>query len=251
MKLRMFATAAVVAAALSTPALAQVATGSVGVSASQTDVEVGGLEGDGQAYAIDGSVALKAADGWTVTLQGNAGTTDGDLGEDESFAIGAGLTYADDNWRVGPTVSYADLDGEGQWTAGVVAQKYFDTVTLSGAVNYASIDDIDADVWSLGGELRYFVTDNFRVDGGVTWAVAKVPGSDVNGWNVGVDAEYQFAGTPWSLTGGYSHAKVEDADLSSDTFTVGFRYAFGGDLKARDRSGADLGAGGNPFASGL
>lgn len=249
MKLRMFATAAVAVAALSTPAFAQDATGSVGVSAATTNVEVLGVEGDGQTYGLDGSVAFKASDAWTVTLQGNAAATDGDLGEDESFAIGAGLTYAGDDWRVGPTVSYADLGGEGQWAVGAVAQKYFDTVTLSGAINYASIDDIDADVWSLGGELRYFVTDNFRVDGGVNWAVAKVPGSDVNGWNVGLDAEYQFAGTPWSLTGGYSHANVEDADLDSDTFTVGFRYSFGGDLKARDRSGADLGAGGNPFAS--
>ncbi len=251
MKLRMFATAAVVAAALSTPALAQDATGSVGVSAATTNVEVLGVEGDGQTYGLDGSVAFKAADAWTVTLQGAAGANDGDLGEDESFAIGAGLTYAADDWRVGPTLSYADVDGEGQWTAGVVAQKYFDTVTLSGAVNYASIDDIDADVWSMGGELRYFVSDNFRVDGGATWAVAKVPGSDVNGWNVGVDAEYQFAGTPWSLTGGYAHAEVEDVDFAADTFSIGFRYSFGGDLKARDRSGSDLGAGGNPFASAL
>ena len=56
-----------------------------------------------------------------------------------------------------------------------------------------------------------------------------------------VDGEYQFAGTPWSLTGGYSHAKIDDADLDVDTFTIGVRYSFGGDLKARDRSGVFLG----------
>lgn len=62
MKLRMFASAAIVAAALSTPAFAQDATGSIGLSASQVEVEVAGLEGDGQAYALDGSVAFKASE---------------------------------------------------------------------------------------------------------------------------------------------------------------------------------------------
>lgn len=249
MKLRMFATAAVVVAALSTPAFAQDATGSVGVSASQVEVEVGGLEGDGQAYAIDGSVAFKASEAWTVTLQGVGATTDGDLGDDESFSAGAALTYAGSDWRVGPAVSYADLGSEGLWTVSGVAQKYFDTVTLSGAVSYGNIDDVDADIWSVGGEARFFVSDNFRIDAGLAYASADVAGVDVDGWNLGLDGEYQFAGTPWSLTGGYSHATVDDVDLDSDTFTVGFRYSFGGDLKARDRSGADLGAGGNPFAS--
>lgn len=251
MKLRLFATAALAAAALSAPALAQDATGSVGVTASQTEVDLGGLEGDGQAYGIDGTVAFKASDAWTVTLQGAAGTTDGDLGDDDSFSAGAALTYAGADWRVGPTVSYADAGGEGLWTVGAVAQKYLGDVTLSGAVNYGNIDDVDADIWSVGAEARYFVTDNFRVDAGLAWATADVAGTDIDGWNVGIDGEYQFAGTPWSLTGGYSHATLDDVDLDVDTFAIGFRYSFGGDLKARDRSGSDLGAGGNPFAFGF
>ncbi|MDO9473211.1 MAG: hypothetical protein Q7J28_09145 [Caulobacter sp.] len=249
MKLRMFATAAVVAAALSTPALAQSATGSVGVSASQVEVEVFGFEGDGQTYAIDGSVAFKASEAWTVTLQGSGATSSSDLGDDETFAAGAALTYAGSDWRVGPAVTYSDLGSEGLWTVGGVAQKYFDTVTLAGAVSYGNIDDVDADIWSFGGEARFFVSDNFRVDAGVTYASADVAGTDVDGWSLGLGGEYQFAGTPWSLTGGYTHATVDDADLSVDTFTIGVRYSFGGDLKARDRSGANLGAGSNPFAS--
>lgn len=251
MKLRLFATAALAAAALSAPALAQDATGSIGLNASHTEVDLGGLEGDGQAYGIDGSVAFKASDAWTVTLQGNLGTTDGDLGDDEAVSAGAALTYAGADWRFGPTVSYSDTAGEGLWTVGAVAQKYLGDVTLSGAVAYGNIDDVDADIWSVGGEVRYFVTDNFRVDAGLAWATADVAGVDIDGWNLGVDAEYQFAGTPWSLTGGYSHAALDDVDLDADTFSIGFRYSFGGDLKARDRSGSDLSAGGSPFATGF
>jgi hypothetical protein len=225
----MFASAAIVAAALSTPAFAQDATGSIGLSASQVEVEVAGLEGDGQAYALDGSVAFKASEAWTVTLQGSGATTDSDLGDDETFSAGAALTWTGSDWRVGPAVSYS--------------------VTLAGAVSYGNIDDVDADLWSVGGEARFFVSDNFRIDAGLAYASADVAGTDVDGWGLGLDGEYQFAGTPWSLTGGYSHAKIDDADLDVDTFTIGVRYSFGGDLKARDRSGADLGAGGNPLAS--
>jgi hypothetical protein len=131
----MFASAAIVAAALSTPAFAQDATGSIGLSASQVEVEVAGLEGDGQAYALDGSVAFKASEAWTVTLQGSGATTDSDLGDDETFSAGAALTWTGSDWRVGPAVSYSDLGSEGLWTVSGVAQKYFDTVTLAGAVS--------------------------------------------------------------------------------------------------------------------
>lgn len=184
-----------------------------------------------------------------MTLQGSGATTDSDLGDDETFSAGAALTWTGSDWRVGPAVSYSDLGSEGLWTVSGVAQKYFDTVTLAGAVSYGNIDDVDADLWSVGGEARFFVSDNLRIDAGLAYASADVAGTDVDGWGLGLDGEYQFAGTPWSLTGGYSHAKIDDADLDVDTFTIGVRYSFGGDLKARDRSGADLGAGGNPLAS--
>lgn len=247
MKLRLFATAAIAAAALSAPAFAQ-SIGSVGVTAAHTEADVLGFEAEGEAYTLDGNVAFKASPNWTITLNGAAGTTDGDLGDDSAFAAGAAATYAGADWRVGPTVSYADGGDAGMWTVGGVAQKYIGDVTLSGAVNYGNVDDVDADIWTVGGEVRYFVNDNFRINGGLTWATADVGGADVDGWSAGVGGEYQFAGTPWSLTGAYTHAKLDDVDFDSDTFAIGVRYSFGGDLKARDRSGADLGAGSSPFA---
>jgi len=249
MKLRLFTTAAIAAAAISAPAFAQ-SIGSAGFTAAHTEVDVAGFEADGNTYAIDGSVAVKMNDNWTATFAGDIGQADGDLGNDDTaFGIGAAATYAGSDWRVGPTVSFNTSDDVNQWTVGGVAQKYVGNVTLSGAVNYGNVDDVDADIWTVGGEVRYFVNDNFRINGGLAWATADVGGADVDGWSAGVGGEYQFAGTPWSITGGYTHAKLDDADLDSDTFAVGVRYSFGGDLKARDRSGADLGAGSSPFAS--
>lgn len=244
MKLHLLATVAIAAAAISAPAFAEQAIGSVGVTAATTNIEAGGLEADGQTYSIDGSIALKASDAWTVNLQGAGSTNDGDLGEDESATIGAAATYAAADWRVGPTVSYTDTGNAGLWAIGGVAQKYIGDVTLSGGITYGNFEDVDADLWSFGGEVRYFVNDNFRINGGLNYISFDTGGTDFDGWVLGVGGEYQFASTPWSVTGGYTHGKVNDLDVDSDTFSIGLRYSFGGDLKARDRSGADLGTNG-------
>ena len=58
---------------------------------------------------------------------------------------------------------------------------------------------------------------------------------------LGVGAEYEFAGTPFSLTGGYERTTLDDFDVDADTFQIGLRYSFGGGLQARDRAGANLG----------
>lgn len=251
MKYRLYATAVLAAAAFSAPALAQDQVGSAGVTVANTQIDVAGFDVEGNTYAVDGSVAVKATDSWTVTMSGNLGEADGDLSDDTALGLGAAATYNGDGWRFGPSVSYSTAGDDSIWTVGVVGQTYLDRVTLAGAVNFGQVDGVDADVWTVGGEMRFFVSDNFRIDAGAAWATADASGVDVDGWNAGIDAEYQFAGTPWSITGGYSRASIEDVDAEADTFSLGFRYSFGGDLKARDRAGADLGAGGNPFAFGF
>lgn len=251
MKLRLFATAALAAAALSAPAFAQDAIGSAGVTGAHTEIDVAGFDAEGDSYALDGTAAVKATENWTVTLGASIGEGNGDLSDETALNLNVGATYNGGDWRVGPTVGFTTVGDDSLWTVGGVAQKYLDRVTLAGAATYGQLDGVDADIWTVGGEARFFVTDNFRIDAGAAWATAEASGVDVDGWNAGIDAEYQFAGSPWSLTAGYSHASIEDIDADADTFSLGFRYSFGGDLKTRDRAGADLGAGGNPFAFGF
>ena len=43
--------------------------------------------------------------------------------------------------------------------------------------------------------------------------------------------------SPVSVFGGYSHAELNDLDVSINTVTVGIRVNFGGTLRDRDRSG--------------
>ena len=63
----------------------------------------------------------------------------------------------------------------------------------------------------------------------------------LDAWSATVGGEYQIANSPYSVTANYAHAELEDIDLSVDTFTIGFRFSYGGDLQTRERAGADLG----------
>ena len=70
---------------------------------------------------------------------------------------------------------------------------------------------------------------------------AESGGVDADGWLAGVGGEYQLTDSPISFTAGYRHSELNDLDVSEDAFTVGVRYSFGGDLRARDRAGANVG----------
>ena len=111
-------------------------------------------------------------------------------------------------------------------------------------------DAFDADIWAVRGEVRHFVTDNFRLTGSLGYATVDV-GPNIDTWNAGVEAEYQFAETPFSVVAGYEHADSDDINSNADTFRIGFRYTFGGTLKDRDQSGASLGSASKLFGAGL
>lgn len=241
MKLHLFVTAALAAVSISAPAFAADAVGSVGLSAAHTELDLGTVSADGEAYTLDGSVALQTAPNWTVTLGGAVVSADAGAGDDTTAAGDVALTYAGSDWRAGGFVGAGESSGETLWAVGGVAQKHIGDVTLVGTVGYGKVDGLDADLWGARGDVRYFVSDTFRINGGVGVARIDAGGADANLWTIGAGAEYQFAGTPWSVFGGVDHSEASDLDLTADTVKIGLRFGFGGDLKARDRSGADLG----------
>lgn len=241
MKLHLFVTAALAAVSISAPAFAADAVGSVGLSVAHSELDLGPISADGEAWTLDGSVALQTAPNWTVTLSGAAVTSDNGIGDDTAAAGNVALTYAGADWRAGGFVGAGDAQGETLWAVGGVAQKHIGDVTLVGTAGYGKIDGIDADLWGARGDVRYFVADNFRINAGVGFNSIDGVGGSADLWTVGAGGEYQFAGTPWSVFGGYDHSDSSDLDLTADTVKVGLRFGFGGDLKARDRSGADLG----------
>lgn len=241
MKTQLFAAAAVLALAVSAPAFAQ-NIGSVGAAVNYTDLDIAGVNGEGTSVKVDGNVAIPTGN-WTVTLNGNVSVNDTDLSDETIASTAAHLTTkVGDSWRVGGFAALSRPSNDTLWAVGGEASKYFDKVTLNGLVAYGQSNDLDADLYAVRGEARYFVSDDFRLDAGAGYG--KLDG-DVGGeadiWDVNLGGEYKFANTGWSTFGKYTHTESDDlADLNSDSVKVGFRYTFGGSLKARDAAGADL-----------
>ena len=242
MKTQLFAAAAVLALAVSAPAFAQ-NVGSVGAAVNYTDLNTNGFDGNGTSVKVDGSVAIPTGN-WTVTLNGNVSVNDTDLSDETIASTAAHLTTKiGDTVRVGGFAALSRPSNDTLWAVGGEASKYFDKITLNGLVAYGQSNDLDsADLYTARAEARYFVTDDFRLDAGADYS--KIDGKAANEadiWDVNVGGEYKFANTGWSTFGKYTHTEAEDlADLKSDAIKVGFRYTFGGSLKTRDRSGADL-----------
>lgn len=223
MKSLLLVTAAVAAFAAA-PAFAQdAAAGSVGITYSNTEADLGGLGGETETYALDGSVALPVG-AWTVTFAGA-----GSDGDDDTVTVGGTAhltTVVGGDMRVGGFVGLADVAEEGVWTAGAEVQKYLGQATLTGVVAYSTADDIDVDAWTVGADAAYYVMPSLRLNAGLGYTTFDAAGVDMDGVTYGAGAEYQIARTPFSVTAGYSHSDIEDLDV--DSWTVGLRYSFGG-----------------------
>lgn len=242
MKTQLFAAAAIVAVAVSAPAFAQ-NVGSVGAAVNYNDVKATGFDADGTSAKVDANVAIPTG-AWTVTLNGNVSVSDNDISDETvaSTAAHATTLVAGDTVRVGGFAALSRPSNDTLWAVGAEASKYFDKVTLSGVAAYGQSNDLDADLWSVRADARYFVADDFRLDAGVGYANIDPKGfSSADVWDVNVGGEYKFANSGWSTFAKYTHTESDDlADLNAEAVKVGFRYTFGGSLKTRDRSGADL-----------
>lgn len=236
----LFLASAAIAAFAAAPAFAQTApSGSVGLTWNQVEADAGSnFEAD--TYTFDGVVAGPTFGEWTVTLGGNMSWVDGSIDDDKAFSGQVHVTRDFNGLRAGAFAGAADAAGETLLTAGAEVQKYFDKATVTGVVSYGSIDDLDADIWSVGVNAGYYVLPSLRVNAAAGFSAIDISGFDTDAYNYGVGAEYEIAGTPMSVYGGWDRTTLNDADLDVDTFAVGLRFNFGGTLQQRERSGADL-----------
>ncbi|WP_395945125.1 hypothetical protein [Brevundimonas sp.] len=233
------------------PAFAQDAVGSVGVAYNHAKTEAGAADNDMNGAKIDGVVATPAFGDWTVTFNAAGTYTDSDFGGDETGLSGAvHLTKAVEDMRFGGFVSGEELPlGYTLTTFGAEGQKYFDRATLTGVASYGTA--ADADLWTVGGEAAFYATPALRLAARASYSDLDVDGASTDGWSAGVNAEYAFAATPYSVYAGYDRSELEDFDVTVDAFEVGVRYNFGGGLQARDRAGANLGRNVNSVLTSL
>lgn len=257
MKTLLLATAAVAAFAAA-PAMAQDVVGSAGITLNHTQFEASGLglEADTDGFAIDAGVAIPVGEAWTVTVDGAFNYIANEQTANDTTFSGRvhGSTLFGDT-RVAGFIGGAEAADEQLWSGGAQVQQYMDKVTLTGSLGYETIDEFDVDAWTVGGDAAYFINPDFRVNAGAAWTTIDFSGFEADAWQANVGGEYRVPNSDLSVTAGFNHAELEDADLTIDTFTVGVRISFGGGtLQSRERAGADLGrtvAGAGGFAGSL
>lgn len=135
--------------------------------------------------------------------------------------------------------------------AGAEAQLYIDDVTLYGTVgvSHQSVDtyDIGTGVGVLArGELRYFVTDDLRLDVRVGVEGSRIDDydSDMTTFSAGAGVEYKLPESQISLFGTLDYITTEvhgHGGLNTYRAMVGLKFNLGDEtLKARDRTGPTL-----------
>ncbi|MBQ1540754.1 MAG: outer membrane beta-barrel protein [Caulobacteraceae bacterium] len=241
MKKLLCASGAIVSLMIAAPAFAQV-TGYAGANYNHSEIDPGkGLSSvNDNGYAVSGAVLFPTAKpGLGVQLDGQIRDSDK---TDTAVTGTAHLFNRNDSYLLGGFVGGSNSNGGNTWGLGVEGQKYLNDWTVAGAAGYGRVDRAHADVWAVRADARYFVNENFRLEGNVGYnnLDLKVGGS-ADAWGVGVGGEYQFAQAPVSVFAKYDYAKVDNYDIEANVFRIGARWNFGGTLKSRDRSGASLG----------
>jgi hypothetical protein len=140
--------------------------------------------------------------------------------------------------------SFIDLK---EYLIGPEGQVYFGNLTLYGQAYYGKLDSSDgfnADIWGARGVARYFLHDNFKLEGEVGFRNYSEGGDDLDVWTLAAQADYRFADSPFSVFGRYQFDTFSDgpgADLDTHKFLVGFRGTFGAKtLMEEDRYGATM-----------
>ena len=238
MKTVFFASAAL-AALIAAPAFAQDTTGSVGLSYQNNSTEVYNYDFDSDVLQLDGVVATPIFGDWTVTAAANVTYVDGDItGEETKLSGAVALTKAIGKFRVGGFYSGEEFYGTTVNTFGAVAQSYHNRMTFTGQLEYSTVYDIDA--WSLKGDAAYYPTQNLRLNAGLQVQQIDTRWDDSEALYANIGAEYQIATSPYSVFANYTYTENDDTHYEENSIKVGLRYSFGGNLQARDRSGARI-----------
>ncbi|HVZ99929.1 MAG TPA: outer membrane beta-barrel protein [Caulobacterales bacterium] len=239
------------------PAVASAQSGYVGLSYTHDNVDPGDFDVD--VGAVDATAAFDFGS-FGAQVGGGYANLSPDGGDDaDDWHVDGHLFVRNDTWQFGGGVAYENVDfGGGDdgdvWTGALETLFFQPNVTWGATLAYSDSSDFDTTAWNLNGEARYFLNDNLRIDGNIGLGTVDFgAGNDDNdAWSAGVGGEFQFASVPISVFGGYEHYNLDvggGPDLENDALTIGARWNFGGTLRDRDRSGANLHSG--SFVQGI
>lgn len=92
-------------------------------------------------------------------------------------------------------------------------------------------------------QTRYFIKDNWRVDGSISYGNIDVMSGSLKSKGLALGTEYRFSDSPISVFAKYDYLdnSAGSTDLKNHRAMVGVKFNFGKEtLKSRDRDGASL-----------
>jgi hypothetical protein len=234
---------AAAAMAIVAPGVASADTsGNVAFSYNSLDDDNDGSKED--YLALSGAVVTNLSGNWNLQFDAEMGDMNHSDHTDTFATATAQAFWRDDMWAFGGFAGFTSDETNG-YILGADASVYLDRFSLSGTAFFGGDrEDSDDEITGAGVSGSFFLSDNFSLGADVSWYEFDFGGgNDQDGTVYGVNAEYQFAGSAWSIFGGY-HTSDEDyfgTDKEVDSFSIGGRYNFGtGSLIERDRSGASM-----------
>lgn len=150
-----------------------------------------------------GRANVPFGNGWNVEFEtgGEALFSDGTSFTD--FGVAGHVWTRLDNAAIGVFGGIDFPFGSTVYTAGVEGEVYFGDITLGADADY-NWSDSSGDFWTVSGWADFYFNPDFRVGAAIDYGNGDVPEQ----WSAGIDTEYRFSGTPFSVwaEGSYSSA---------------------------------------------
>lgn len=223
--------------------------GNVDGTFAKTDNDVA----DMKSWSLRGSVNAAVGGGFNLQADLSYGKHDFDLAGDGSALYGTlhGYYRPDETYAIGAFLhgSKSDLDALGgidlleTRMAGLEAAWFGESATFYAQGGYGKTDIVGLDADHVMGRLgvRYFLTDNVRVDAEGTANQLSTDFGDIDMASAQALLNYRPDGLPVSVYGGYRKDWIERenaAKLDSQSILAGLRFHFGSNsLREEERTG--------------
>lgn len=244
--MKKFMLGAAAALAIVTPGVAAAETsGNVAFSFNSLDDDSDTAKEDYLAFG--GTVVTETGNGWNLQFDGEIGDMNHSGHTDTFTGTAAHLFTRNDSYAFGGFAGYTSAETNG-WYVGAEGAVYHGRFTFDGNVLIGRNRESDEEQMSVAAAGDYFFTDNFSAGVDANWYEWDFgAGPNQDGTVYGVNTEYQFNNSGFSVFAGYHTGDLDNfgTDADVDSFTIGGRWNFGtSSLIERDRNGASMSGGG-------
>ncbi|HEX5692621.1 MAG TPA: hypothetical protein VFX76_21550, partial [Roseiflexaceae bacterium] len=228
--MRKFLIGAAAVAAVLVPAQANAETdGYVDLAFGQTDVEGTDLD----SINLGGAAAVDLSGNWRAQFDVDVNRLSED-GSATATNAAAHVYYEGPTWAVGGVLTTRDFFFAQSWSIGIEGQTHLGALVLEGEAGFGTLETFGGDTGVTNADVSatWYVTPDFSIGAGFAYFDIDEFDDELNTW--GVDGEYKFQNSQFSMFAGWSQTEVEDTEL--DSWRIGGRYAFGDDTLQGRRS---------------